>query len=261
MLVDVHAHLDKYGDELPSVLVQIADHRILTVSNSMDLPSYARNLKIARGCELVLATFGVHPWNASQYADRLDELAEAIEQSPMLGEIGLDYCFVQDKSQYDAQQKVLEFFLAAARDQDKIVNLHTKGAEDQVLRLLDRYEIRRAIIHWYSGPLDTLRELVDRGFYLTVGVQLLHADDIRAIAREIPPDRILTETDNPGGHQWLTGAPGMPRLIGQIVRELAAVRQTTTESLASAIEANVLRLIGDDTRLSGIRRTIGRAPS
>ena len=140
MLIDAHSHVDRYDlvDEcaLESALAEITQHRILTISNSMDLPSYKRNLEISEMCSLVLPTFGVHPWNAPEYADRLDDLSEAIEQSPMIGEIGLDHYFIQDTSTYPAQRKVLEFFLGAAREQEKITNLHTKGAEREVLGVI-----------------------------------------------------------------------------------------------------------------------------
>ena len=94
MFIDAHSHVDRYDlvDEqaLGSALAEITQHRILTISNSMDLPSYKRNLEISEMCSLVLPTFGVHPWNAPEYANRLDDLSKAIEQSPMIGEIGLD---------------------------------------------------------------------------------------------------------------------------------------------------------------------------
>ena len=170
-------------------------------------------------CELVLPTFGVHPWVAAEYADRLEDLHTAIEQSPMLGEIGLDYFLVRDPSQYPAQRKVLEFFLASAAQHDKIVSLHTKGAEKDVIGLLTRYNVRRVIVHWYSGPLDVFRELVAMGMYFTIGVEVLYSEHIRTIAREVPLDRLLTETDNPGGPKGLnrfdrdavTAARGDPR--------------------------------------------------
>jgi hypothetical protein len=59
-------------------------------------------------------------------------------------------------------------FLRAAREQEKIASLHTKGVEREVLDLLDQYDLTRVIVHWYSGPLDIFRELVARGVYFTV---------------------------------------------------------------------------------------------
>lgn len=100
MLIDAHAHLDCYGEELESALTEIAEHRILTIAVSMDLPSYQRSLEIADRCNLVLPTFGVHPKRAPEYAGRLGELSTFIEQSPMIGEIGLDFHWVEDRAQF-----------------------------------------------------------------------------------------------------------------------------------------------------------------
>lgn len=257
MLIDAHAHLDRYDDEaLDAALAEIAERRILTISTAMDLPSYRRTLEIGERCEFVLPTFGVHPWNAPAYVNRLAELRGAIEQTPMLGEIGLDHRFIEDASRYPAQRLVFEFFLAAAKAQDKIVNLHTSGAEEEILSLLVRYSIHRAIVHWYSGPLDILREMIGQGFYFTIGVEVLHTGHIRAIAREVPSAQLLTETDNPVGERWLTGTAGMPCLIEDVVQALAELRGTTSGDIAETVCTNFARLLENDSRLAEIRRRI-----
>lgn len=254
--IDAHAHLDHYGDLLPAALEEIAHHRILTVSVSMDVDSYRQAQAIAGRSPYVLATFGIHPWKAPLFADNLPALDGLIAASPMLGEIGLDTYWVEDPAHYPAQWRVFEHFLAAARDQDKIVNLHTKGAEREVLDLLRSYQVRRAIVHWYSGPLDVLDELLAWGAYFTVGVEVLHSETIRTIARRIPPERLLTETDNPGGWDWLVGEPGMPGLVKDVTRALATLCGTDEASLAAQVCANLADLIGDDPRLSVLRRLL-----
>jgi TatD DNase family protein len=257
MLIDAHAHLDKYGNSLASALDEIREHRVFTIAVAMDPPSYERNLEIGEMCDLVLPTFGVHPKKAPEYVGRLRELEPYIEQSPAIGEIGLDFHWVEDSSQFPAQRKVLEYFLAAAREQKKIVNLHTKGAEKEILDLLERYDVRRAIIHWYSGPPNLLRELIAYGAYFTVGVEGLFSDSIRAIAKEVPLNRLLTETDNPGGLKWLNGTLGMPRVVKEVIQAIAQIKKTTPEAMIEAVEKNFLELIRDDPWLRGIR---GRAP-
>ena len=257
MLIDAHSHVDRFElvDEqvLGSALAEITANKILTISNSMDPSSYRRNLEISEMCDLVVPTFGVHPWNAPEHADCLDDLRGAIEQSPMLGEIGLDHHFVRDTSAYPAQRKVLEFLLGSAREQDKIVNLHTKGAERQVLDLLAQYDIARAIVHWYSGPLDIFREMVARGTYFTVGIEVLYSAHVQAIAQEVPSRQLLTETDNPGGPKGFIGKPGTPALLLDVIQGIAKARGTTTESIVDTVRANMLDLIQDDRRLSDLR--------
>jgi TatD DNase family protein len=249
MLIDAHTHLDLYEDDLELALEEIRQRKILCISNSLDLKSYQRNLEIAERCEWAFPIFGVHPWMAAENVGRLEELKAAIAQSPMYGEIGLDHFFIEDASQYPAQRTVFEFFLQAAHEQDKIVHLHTKGAELEVLELLDRYGIRRAVVHWYSGPLDLLSDFVGRGSYFTVGPEVHYSEHIQAIARAVPAKQLLTETDNPGGPKSYLGRPGMPSLIQEVGHGLADARGTTVEAIAETVRGNLARLAYGDPRL------------
>jgi TatD DNase family protein len=246
MFIDAHAHLDRYGALLDSALREIEEQSILTIANSMDLDSYRDNLAIAGRSAWVLPTFGVHPKNAAKNEAELSKMRGAIDETAMIGEIGLDFHWVEDASQYPAQIKVLEYFLAAAREQNKIVNLHTKGAERQILNLLERYDIPRAIIHWYSGPLDILDALIAYGAYFTIGVEALCSENIRTIARAIPLHSILTETDNPGGLKWLRGVTGMPSIVTDVVEAIARLKEVTREDMCRAVCANFLTLVKDD---------------
>ena len=259
MLIDAHAHLDRYGAELEDALAEIRREGILTLSNSMDIASYERNVAIAKSCDLVLPTFGVHPWNAPEYAKDLQELEPLIEQSPMIGEVGLDYFFVKERSHYPDQRKVFEFFLAAAETGNQIVSLHTKGAEKDVLDLLRRYDVERAIVHWYSGPRDTFQQLADRGAYFTVSAEVLWSEHIQDLVRVIPRDRLLTETDNPGGPRSVLGRPGMPLLIDDIVTKIAGLIGVTRDELVSQVQQNFLRLIETDQRLADVARRLSTA--
>lgn len=255
MLIDAHSHIDRYDltDEyaLESALAEITQHRIFTISNSMDLPSYRRNVKISEQCDLVLPAFGVHPCNASEYVDRLEDLSEIIEKCLMIGEIGLDNYFVEDASTYPAQRKVFEFFLKAAKDQEKIVNLHTKGAEKEVLELLDRYEIPRVIVHWYSGPLDIFREMASRGVYFTVGIEVKYSEHIQTIAQRIPARQFLTETDNPGGPKEYIGGAGMPLLLKDVIQGIAETRKSPVELIIQTVQDNMVALMQKDPWLAG----------
>jgi TatD DNase family protein len=254
MLIDAHSHLDRYDlvgtNALAAALKEINEYRIFTVANSMDIPSYERNVAIAEMCDLVLPAFGVHPWNAPAYVDRLEELDPFIKRSPLIGEIGLDYHFVIDASEYPLQRKMFEYFLTAAKKQGKIVNLHTKGAEKDVLDLIGRYDISRAIVHWYSGPLDILQKLMARGLYFTIGVEVLYSKHIQTIAKEIPLGQLLTETDNPGGPEAFTGGPGMPVLVKEVVQAIAELKKCTVKKISETVRANLAGAMRDDAQLS-----------
>ena len=255
MLIDAHVHLDKYGDLLDEALGEIEENRIFTVATAMDVPSYLELQKIGDRSDLVLPTFGIHPRRAADYADRLRDIGRFIEMSPAIGEIGLDFHWVKDTSTYPAQRKVLEYFIAAAAEQNKFVNLHTKAGEKEILDLLEKYAAKRAIVHWYSGPMDILRAMIDFGCYFTIGVEVLYSDYIKEIAQAVPDPLLLTETDNPGALRWLkkNDEVGMPTAIQNVVNKVAELRQTTPERIERLAHENFSRLLTDDPWISKAR--------
>lgn len=249
MFLDIHTHLDLYkGKMLDLALGEIERNQIFSVTNSMDFISYRKNCDLAKKCKYALPVFGIHPWNAHLYVDKLDSLEEYIEESLMIGEIGLDYYLVKDTHQHIAQRKVFEFLLNEAKRLNKIVILHTKGAEDDVLRMLRHYNIERAIIHWYSGPIEKFFDYIREGCIFTIGFMVLHSDFIRVMARKLPLNQILTETDNPGGLQWYSGKTGMPILIKDIVREIARIRNRNKEEIKNNIWDNFMQILTYDER-------------
>jgi TatD DNase family protein len=254
MLIDAHAHLDKYDDALvPPLLDELDTQRVLTIGVATDPAAYARTCALAERSPWIVPTFGIHPWSAAEYADQLEHFGASIERSPMIGEIGLDFHWVEDRALDEVQRAVFAFFLQAAHAQRKIVNLHTKGAEAEVLELLARYQVERAIVHWYSGPLDIADALAARGALFTIGVELHSSALIQELARRLPLELLLTETDNPGGLEWLTGELGMPSHLPGVLAELARLRRMDQAELRHAIVGNFARLIDGDPHMAGVR--------
>jgi TatD DNase family protein len=256
MLIDAHCHIDRCGENLGYALEQIKQHRVFTISNSMDIHSYKQNVEIATTSDFILPIFGIHPWNASEYVGRLEDLDWAISESPMIGEIGLDYYFVNETSLYDDQREVFEYLLRAASSQKKIVIVHTKGAENETFQLLRQYNIERVIIHWYSGPWHILEAMVEYGFYFTIGVEVMFSQHIQDIARYLPSELLLTETDNPGGYKSITGTVGSPLLIENVVEKLAEIRGTSEQTIITTVRNNLTKIGGNDSWLARLEASI-----
>jgi TatD DNase family protein len=238
MLVDAHAHIDWYTDTLPDVLEQIERHRITTMAVAMDVPSYLKTKEIARSCSHLLPTFGVHPWRADRYANRLHELDDYLRETPVIGEAGLDFRYVKERERYPGQIRVFEYQCAWAQRLAKPMNLHASGAEAEVLELLRRYRIAPAIIHWYGGPLDLVEAFLAQGCYFTIGVDVLKEPIKPGLAEMLPLERMLLETDNPDGYRWLAQRDGMPDLLLTILAQVAALRGMSTEELEERLGQN-----------------------
>ena len=171
----------------------------------------------------------------------------------MVGEIGLDYHFVAESENHALQRDVFVHFVKQGIAQKKILNIHSKGAEADVDRILGELGASRAIIHWYSGPLQHLHSLAEKIAHFTVGVEVLLNPVIQEIAKSIPSSLLLTETDNPGGYRWLTGDFGMPSIITQVVNKVSELRGWSVEETKDIVLQNFLRLVGDDEWAAVVR--------
>jgi TatD DNase family protein len=237
-MIDAHVHLDKYGEQLPKALRQIRAKSIFTLAVSMDVDSFNETRRIAEADPLILPAFGVHPWEAHRFASDLSVLEATLEEASVYGEIGLDFHFVRDESFFAAQRTVFEFFLDAAEQNGRLINVHTKGAESAVLETLTTRTLPAVIVHWYSGPLDLVDEYLGLGAYFTVGVEVLRSELIQSLAARLPFDRILTETDNPGAWDWMEGEVGFPELIEQVEEAVAEARGMSRGELSAQVERN-----------------------
>lgn len=246
MYIDAHAHLDKYESQLPQVIEEIEHYEIFTISVSMDPETYARSKAINGQTEWVVSTFGVHPWNAPAFHSQLEALQPLIDTSPLVGEVGLDYHFIPEPDHHALQRDVFRHFVKQGVAQKKILNIHSKGAEADVDRILGELGACRGIVHWYSGPIKQLHALAEKGLYFTIGVEVLFSSAIQQIAKTVPLSLLLTETDNPGGYGWLTGGLGMPSIITSVIHKLAELRGWSEEETRFIVLNNFLRLAGDD---------------
>ncbi len=238
MLVDAHAHIDWYTDALNEALDQIARHRIVTMAVAMDVPAYLKTRQIAKSCSYIIPTFGIHPWEAGRYTDTLHELDDYLRETPVIGEAGLDFRYVKDKGLYPGQVKVFEYQCAWAQRLSKPMNLHTRGAEPEVLEMIRRYRIVTPIIHWYGGPVELIEAYLAEGCYFTVGVDVLNPRIEHSIAEFLPLERILLETDNPDGYRWQAKEIGMPDLLLKILEKLAEIKRMPVIELEERLWQN-----------------------
>ncbi|HET7839092.1 MAG TPA: TatD family hydrolase [Rectinemataceae bacterium] len=240
MLIDWHTHLSSYTD-IDGALRTIRAERILSVACSVDAESYIETRALARGQGFVIPTFGVHPAKSGSVRD-LASLDPYLDESRIIGEIGLDDFWVKDVSQA-VQEPVFEYMLDHCDRRGKYCVIHTKGAEARIADMLGHFPGCRPIIHWYSGPKDLLIALLDLGCLFTFGLELHYSDHIAELLDLVPPDRLLSETDNPGSEPWLGGNTDSPRLIERVVREIASRKGMRPLDMENLIWRNSMRIL------------------
>lgn len=243
MYIDSHTHLDLFENNINKAIEDINKNGILTLANSMDVDSYIKNKEYSKKSKFIESCFGIHPWKAAYYKGGLEELIPYIEESEIIGEIGLDYLWVEDKSTFDMQRKVFNFILEESIKLNKVITLHTKDAEEEIYEALKKYNYNKAIIHWYSGEMKTLQKFIELGCYFTISVDMGYSEKTNEVLSKIPMDKLLLETDGPKALEWVNGEYAYPSEIKNVYEKVAKFKGISNTDLLEIVENNVKRLI------------------
>lgn len=242
--IDAHTHLDFYTDNKDKnrVLKEIEYHKILSLNNSMDEISYQLNQDFSKKSKYVSPCFGVHPWRVKNISPDWNQYEKNIVNNMMIGEIGLDFHWVEDRSSYQAQIEIFTRFLNLAQKYYKPINIHTKGAEMEVLNILKEKHDLKVLIHWYSGPAALIDQFLDLGCFFTMSVDILSSKDAKRICELLPVERILPETDNPEGYSWIYGRKGYPADIKVVYEGIGKIKNLDQVSMKKVMKDNLMDL-------------------
>ncbi len=252
MLVDSHCHLDfpDFAGELDEIVARAERAGIgRLVSISTRVRQHATILAIAERFAQVFCSVGTHPHNAHEELDVSVEDLVAMARHPKvvaIGEAGLDHHY--DLSPREAQERGFRTHVAAARETGLPLVIHAREADADVARILEEEMGKgtfKAVLHCFTGS----RELAQRAIALGLSISFTgiltfkKSDDLRAIAAELPADRILVETDAPylapGRYR---GKRNEPAYVVETAKVLAEVRGVSRDAIARQTTENFFRL-------------------
>jgi TatD DNase family protein len=243
-VIDTHAHLDALEDADDAVArAQAAGvDRILTVGT--DARRWGRSLDLAKRHDGVFAILGIHPHEAAGDSTTEDlRAALADPRAVAVGETGLDY--YRDYAPRDRQQERFAEQLALARELRKPIVIHTRAAEREVAQALAAHD-GDVVLHCFSSP-QLLRPALEHGWYVSFAgnVTYKNAADLRVAASQVPPERVLAETDAPYlSPQPRRGKRNEPAFVVHTLETLARARGVHVDALEAQIEENASRLFG-----------------
>lgn len=252
-LFDAHCHLesDRFRDDLPQVMERMAQNGVeRCILAGSDMETSRDIVTLTRRHENVFGVVGVHPHEAKGWKDEDAQEIEAMLASTRIvgiGEIGLDYFY--DFSPRNVQREVLVKQLLLARRLGVPAVFHVRDAHGDMLDVLRAYrgELPAGVLHCYSGSVESAREYLDMGFYLSFAgpVTFKNAHKLQEAARYCPDDRILVETDSPYlAPVPMRGKRNEPAFVRYVAEVVAALRGVETEALAEQAARNTCRLFG-----------------
>jgi TatD DNase family protein len=254
-LIDTHAHLDdeKFATDLPQVLQRALDagvRRIVTIATTA--PSSATCVALAAQYPSLAGTVGIQPNHVAEAApDAWDQVVQLVMRPKVVavGETGLDRYW--DYTPFPQQEDFFARHLELARKHNLAVVIHCREAEADVLRMLrDDYNHHgplRAVMHSFSGDWPTAEACLAMGLHISFAgmVTYKNAQDLRDVARRVPLESLLVETDSP----YLAPVPlrGKRNEPGHVIHTaacLAAVQGVELAVLAQQTTQNALKLFG-----------------
>ncbi len=256
MLIDSHAHLDdpKFENDLDTVLQRAWDagiRRILTIGNGRGPDDMGCGIPLVENHDWIFTSAGVHPHDASKVEERHYGLLEQLSRHPKvlaIGETGLDYYY--DHSPREIQREVFRRQLALAGHANLPVIVHTRDADADTIEMLDNARPGRGVIHCFTGGERLAEFAIEIGFLISFSgiVTFPNAGELAAIAKRIPADRILVETDcpylAPVPHRGKRNEPGF---AADTAKFIAGARGVSFEDFAAQTSANFDRLFAAKT--------------
>lgn len=274
--IDSHCHIDgpEYDADREEVIARALDAGVVTMLNvgtgDPHSGAFERAVELAEKHSEIYAAIGVHPHDAKLFDDaaekRLVDLAKQSHRVVAWGEIGLDYHY--DHSPRDVQRDVFRRQLRTARSLNLPVIIHSREANDDTINILrdelsgtgvppvDHAQDARAtpraapgagVLHCFGGSLQMARHAIDLGFFISFAGNLTFkkAEDLRDIARLLPLDRLLVETDCP----YLTPVPfrgkrNEPARVVETARYLADLHHMEHDETGKITSGNFTNLFG-----------------
>jgi TatD DNase family protein len=248
MIVDAHIHLSdpEYSGHLDEIIADAKTAKVSAlVTNSVDLKSCKNDIKLAEAYpDLIFPALGIHPWNVNYL--KQNELQETIDfilqqnkkrRLMAIGEIGLDYKY---ETIWEQQMFVFDKMLHLAEQLELPVIIHSRGTTDKIVDILQSYNVKRVLLHWFSHPMETLSKAMDLDYFITEGPPVVYSSGIREIVSQTPITNLLLETDGPVIYRKspFNGQLTKPSYIQEVLQAVAEIKNLSFCKIAEQIVKN-----------------------
>ncbi|MFH1359528.1 MAG: TatD family hydrolase [Candidatus Omnitrophota bacterium] len=250
-LIDTHAHLDQI-ENIEEALRQADQAGVETVlAVGVDQASNQKNLTLKTQLQRpkIYCALGIHP----EFA-HLDEAEKGIEfikknisQATAIGEIGLDYWYKWVRKEEDVKERLRYIYraqLEIAKEKNLPVTIHSRGAWQDCLDIAKDVGIKKAVFHWYSGPVDILDAILKCGYFISATPSLAYSPQAQEAIKHAPIEQTLIETDSPVYYKDNEGSgfQATPKDVFQTLKLYCGLKNLSEEKAAEAFNRNAREL-------------------
>lgn len=260
MLIDSHAHLDdsQFKDDREKVIAHSVNSGVCVILNvATDLRSLEVSIELADKYDYIYIAGGIHPHNAQK--EDFNKVVSLLDHPKLvaIGEIGLDN--YRDYCPKEKQKEIFRKFLKEAKKRDLPVIIHQREAKEDIMQIL-KEELAgsyKGVMHCFSGDLEWAKECIKMGFYISFAGNITYpkAKNLRTVAKGIPIEKILIETDCPWlAPQEVRGKRCEPAYVNYVAEELAKVKYLSVNDIARITSLNFRQLfnVGNEDKESRV---------
>lgn len=261
-LVDVHCHLEdeRFSKDLDEVLKRAEDAGIKSILVAGTNPEANRQvLELTNKYPIIKASFGLYPIDAvvSKFSNLTDDYPRKIEAfdyrkelewikknkdvCAAIGEVGLELQVVKENKDFEkikqAQIEVFEACISLAKELEKPLVIHTRGGELEVIEILEKYNLKKVILHCFGGRKSLIKRAAEKGYYFSVPAVIKRLLHFQTLVEMVDIEQILTETDAPYLAP-VAGERSEPRDVAVTIKEIARIKKLGEEEVAKQIWEN-----------------------
>lgn len=239
-LIDAHTHTEEQ-----SYVRLLKREKIYATINCGTPAEFTRNQSWVGNSRRLRLSAGIHPWQVDQVA--WTDMALILAQVPVIGEIGLDN--VWTKTDPQLQQQIFTKQLAYAEQAHKPVIIHTKGMEQETLRILKTY-FNTYLLHWYSST-EYIEDYLALGCYFSIGPSFATEESVHYLLNAVPLNRVLLESDGMDSIAWALNQElplsAYPRIMDSGIQALSQAHHVAPNQVAAQLVDNLQRFWAGDS--------------
>jgi len=251
LIFDSHTHLnaEQFNEDIPETIQRAKELGVTEMAVvGFDTPTIEKSLELSQQYKEIQSIIGWHPTEAGSYTPEIEKKIQQLLTTPKvvaLGEIGLDYYWMEDPK--EVQDRVFRRQIAIAKEMNLPISIHTRDAMEDTYKILKEEDIRDigGIMHSFSGDPEWMAKFLEMGMHISLSgvVTFKKALEVQEVAKAVPLDRLLVETDAPYlapvPYRGKRNEPGYTRYV---VEKIAELREVPFEEIAKQTTTNAHRL-------------------
>lgn len=248
-MIDSHAHLEQkdYSEDLDEVITRCKEAGMIAIVTSSANPKdFEKTMEIAEKYSgFVFPAIGIHPeyikeLSIKQIDDQILKIKENADKIYAVGETGLDFFWTKEEDYRKQQQMLFRRMIQLAKELKKPIVVHSRNAMEETIQILEEEGAKNVLMHLF-GSKPHLQRVIDNGWNISIGPLIKRSKGIRKIARDMPLNRLMLETDSPWFGENKRGEPTNIKIAAEYI---ARYKKLEFEEVWKACAQNSIKFFG-----------------